>query len=153
MYAFLLLVAALALLVFLALVICGRLLVGNQRKTLAVLRQNGLAFLCRPTLGMRSFAGYVLSIDRDAVSLWKVGLGEPVRKQTFPSHGARVAPAVVKINVARTSPGLSVISATAERVDVVIHPDPTMSYSAPANGALLDLVREKIQEHLARTAR
>ncbi|MDA3629329.1 hypothetical protein OU415_28135 [Saccharopolyspora sp. WRP15-2] len=144
---------ALALLLLLALVIYGRLVVRNQRRSLAVLRQNGLAFLCRPTLGMLSSAGFILSVDHNAVSLWKVGLGEPVRKQAFPSPGARVAPTTVKINVARRSSGLSVISSAAERVDVVIYPDPTMSYSAPAGGALLDLVREKIQEELARIPR
>ncbi|RKT89072.1 hypothetical protein SAMN05421805_12876 [Saccharopolyspora antimicrobica] len=153
MYVFPFLAVALALLVLLALVVYGRLVVRNQRKALAALRQNGLAFLCRPTLGMLTFAGYLLSVDRDAVSLWKVGLGRPVRKQSFPSPGARVAPATVKINLARTSSGLSVISSAAERLDVVIYPDPTMSYSAPANGAFLDLVREKIQEHLAHTPR
>ncbi|MEV0699606.1 hypothetical protein AB0I53_17040 [Saccharopolyspora sp. NPDC050389] len=153
MYVFPLLVVALALLLLLALVIYGRLVVRNQRRALVVLRQNSLAFLCRPTLGMQSLAGFILSVDQDAVSLWKVGLGQPVRKQTFPSPGARVAPTTVKINVARRSSGLSVISSAAERVDVVIYPDPTMSYSAPANGAFLDLVCEKIRENLARTPR
>jgi hypothetical protein len=153
MYVFPLLVVALALalLLLLALVIYGRLVVRNQRKALLALRQNGLAFLCRPTLGMQTLAGFILSVDQDAVSLWKVGLGQPVQKQTFPSPGARVAPATVKINIARRSSGLSVISSAAERVDVVIYPDPTTSYSAPADGAFLDLVCEKIRENLAGT--
>ncbi|MDA3646877.1 hypothetical protein LZ318_40760 [Saccharopolyspora indica] len=143
---------ALLLLLLLALVIYGRLAVRNQRRALAALRQHGLAFLCRPALGLRSLAGFILSVDREAVSLWQVGLGEPVLKQTFPSPGAGVAPATVKINTARRSSGLSVISAAGERVDVVIYPDPTMSYSAPANGAFLDLVHEKIRQNLARAA-
>lgn len=151
MYAFLIVVVALALLLLLALVIYGRLVVRNQRRALAALRQTGLAVLCRPTMGMRSSAGFILSVDQAAVSLWKVGLGQPVRRQTFPSSGARVAPATVKINVARSSSGLSVASADAERMDVVIYPDPTMSYSTPADGAFLDLVREKIRDTLART--
>ncbi|MDA3646766.1 hypothetical protein LZ318_41340 [Saccharopolyspora indica] len=150
MYAFLILVVAMALLLLLALVIYGRLVVRNQRRALAALRQNGLAFLCRPTLGLRSFAGFILSVDRVAVSLWKVGLGQPVRKQTFPSPGADVAPATVKTNVARMSAGLSVASAAGERLDVVIYPDPTMAYSAPADSAFLDLVREKIRDAVAR---
>ncbi|MGA8113113.1 MAG: hypothetical protein WCA46_05575 [Actinocatenispora sp.] len=151
MYVFLILgvALALALLLLLALVIYGRLAVRNQRRALAALRQNGLAFLCRPTLGMRSLAGFVLSVDHDAVSLWKVGLGQPVRRQSFPSPGARVEPTTVKVNVARRSSGLSVISSAAERVDVVIYPDPTMSYSAPADAAFLDVVCERIRATLA----
>lgn len=155
MYAFLflLLVVALALLLLLALVIYGRLVVRNQREALGALRQNGLAFLCRPTLGMRTLAGFILSVDQNSVTLWKVGLGQPVQMQSFPSAGARVAPTAVKVNIARSSSGLSVISAAAERVDVVIYPDPTMSYSTPADGAFLDLVCDKIRESLARAPR
>src|SRR4051812_13382604 len=98
MYVFPLLAVALALLLLLlALVIYGRLVVRNHRRALVVLRQNGLAFLCRPTLGMQSLAGFILSVDQVAVSLWKVGLGQPMRKLTFPSPGARVVPTTVKI--------------------------------------------------------
>lgn len=149
MFVYLFLALALVLLVLLVLVICGRLLVRNQRKVLEALRQNGLAFLCRPTLGMRNFAGFVLSVDHDTVSLWKVGLGQPVRMRALPRHGATVAPATVRINVARSSPGLSVVSSAGERVDVVIYPDPTMSYSTPTKGAPLDLAYAEIRENLA----
>jgi len=147
----LLLVMALALLLLLTLVIYGRLVVRNQRKALGALRQNGLAFLCRPTLGMQNLAGFILSVDQNSVALWKVGLGQPVQIRVFPSTGARVAPTTVKVNLARRSSGLSITSAATERLDVVIYPDPTMSYSSPADGAFLDLVRDKIQESLART--
>ncbi|MBO2458268.1 hypothetical protein [Actinomadura violacea] len=149
----LLLVVALALLPLLALVIYGRLAVRNQRRTLAALRRDGLAFLCRPTLGMRNMAGFILSIDQNSVALWKVGIRRPKRIQAFPSTGAKVAPATVRINTARRSSGLSIISATTERVDVVIYPDPTMAYSRPADDAFLALVRDKIQENLARAPR
>ncbi|QKG19917.1 hypothetical protein [Actinomadura verrucosospora] len=150
---FLLLVAALVLLPLLALVVYGRLAVRNQRRTLAALRRDGLAFLCRPTLGLRTLAGFILSIDQNSVALWKVGLGRPARIRSFPSAGAEVAPATVRINTARSSSGLSIISATAERVDVAVYPDPTMAYSRPADDAFLGLVRDKIREHLARTSR
>ncbi|GAA4202117.1 hypothetical protein GCM10022220_09130 [Actinocatenispora rupis] len=148
MKVFLVLLLALVLLVILALVSYGWLMVRSQRRALAELRQNGLAFLCRPTMGMQSVAGFVLSVDRNAVALWKVGLGRPVRKHSFPSSGATVAPATVKVNLARSSPGLSVLSPAAARIDVAIYPDPTMSYSAPIDGASLVVVCEKIQETL-----
>ncbi|BCJ38491.1 hypothetical protein Athai_59940 [Actinocatenispora thailandica] len=141
------LLALLALLVS-GLVVYGRMLVRNQRRVLESLRRNGLAFLCRPTMGMRSMAGFILGIDRNAVSLWKVGLGQPKRTQTIPSHGARVVPATVRINVARSSPGLSVLSAGGSRVDVAVYPDPTMGYSAPTKGPSLDLVGQQIQQAL-----
>jgi hypothetical protein len=134
-----------------ALVLYGRRLVRNQRTVLAGLRRNGLAFLCRPTLGLRSSAGFILSVDRDAVSLWKVGLREPVRRQSFPSRGARVEPATVQVNTARKAAGLSVVSAAGERLDVSIYPDPTMSYSAPAKGTPLADAAQQIQASLART--
>jgi hypothetical protein len=145
------LLALFALLVT-ALVAYGRLLVRNQRRMLADLRRNGLAFLCRPTLGLRSSAGFIVSVDHEAVSLWKVGLRQPVRQQTFPSRGASLDRATVQVNTFRKSPGLSVISADGKRLDVVIYPDPTMSYSAPTKGALLDRVSEQIQAHLSHIA-
>ncbi|BCJ27406.1 hypothetical protein [Actinocatenispora sera] len=142
------LLALLALLVF-ALVAYGRRMVRNQRTMLADLRRDGLAFLCRPTLGLRSSAGFVLAADRHAVSLWKVGLRQPVRLQSFPSRGARVEPATVRINTARRAAGLSVVSAAGERLDVVVYPDPTMSYSSPTKDALLDRVSQQLQAHLS----
>lgn len=142
-------VVAVAALVLAALVLYGGLLVRSQRESLAAMRRGGLAYLCRPTMGLRSFAGFILSVDHDAVTLWKVGTGQPEPKQTLPSPGATVAPATVKINTARTSAGLSVISADAERIDVVIYPDPTMAYSRPVDDAFLHLVRDKIEQTLA----
>ena len=148
MYVVLVLIVALALLLLLALVGYGWLAVRNQRRTLIALRRTGVAFLCRPRMGLRRFAGFILSVDGEAVSLWRVGLGRPMRRQTFASAGAQVTPATVRINTARSSAGLSVLSSGGERVDVVVYPDPTMSYSAPADGAVLDLVQEKIRETL-----
>lgn len=148
-YIFAIVVVALALLPVLALVVYGRLVVRNQRKALLALRRNGLAYLCRPTMGMFRLAGFILSVDQEAVCLWKVGLGRPVQKQTFPGRGATVAPTTVKINVARRSPGLSVTSSTGERADVVIYPDPTLSYSAPVEGPLLEVVCDDVRRELA----
>lgn len=148
-FAMVLLAVVVALvLVLVALVIYGRLVVRNQRTALSAFRRSGLAYLCRPRLGMYSLAGFILSVDQDAVSLWKVGLGQPVQKQTFPSAGATVAPSTVKINVAGRTSGLSVRSSTGEHVDVVIYPDPTLSYSTPAGRPFLDLVCDKIRTEL-----
>lgn len=142
---------AVALLLLIAAVTYGRLLIGRQGKALAALRRNGPAFMCRPTMGMQHLAGFILSIDRNDVSLWKVGLRRPVRKQSFPSAGAGVAPATVKINVARSSNGLSVISATGGRLDVAIYPDPGMARAYPVTGPFLDPVVEQIRGALADT--
>ncbi|MFB4320110.1 hypothetical protein [Actinomadura sp. 21ATH] len=147
---FLLSAVALALLLLLALVIYGWLAVRNQRRILEALRRNGPAFLCRPTLGMRHVAGFILSVDQNAVTLWRVGLGRPAPLRSFPSAGATVAPATVRVNAARRTSGLSVVSTAGERVDVAIYPDPTMAYSSPADGAFLDLVNDRIREHLTR---
>jgi hypothetical protein len=147
---YILLALALVLLLLIGLAVYGRLVVNNQRKSLAALRQHGVAFLCRPRLGMQHLAGYILSVDQEAVSLWKVGLRRPVRKSDFPSLGATVTPAPVKINVARTSTGVSLVSAAGQRIDVVIYPDPTMSYSTPTDGALLELVCDEIRKSLGR---
>ncbi|HEY3502068.1 MAG TPA: hypothetical protein VGN37_04660 [Actinocatenispora sp.] len=141
----------LVILALIAVVTYGRLVVRNQRRLLVALRRDGIAFVCRPTLGMQIMAGFVLAVDRDAVSLWKVGPRQPVRLQSFPRNGARVAPTQVKVNVLRTSPALSVVSAAGERIDVVIYPDPTGSRSAPVKDVVLDLVSEKIRASLAGT--
>lgn len=140
---------ALAILALIAVVTYGAIIVRKHRNLLESLRRNGIAFACRPTLGMQVLGGFILSIDRDTVTLWRIGLGQPVRLQNFPRHGAWLAPTPVKINIARTSPGLSVVSSAGERIIVVIYSDPTMGYSVPAKGAFLDLVCENIRASLA----
>jgi hypothetical protein len=146
----------LAVLALIAVVAYGRIVGRKQRDLLESLRRNGIAFACRPALGMQVLGGFVLGIDPGIdpgmVTLWRIGLGQPVRVQSFPRRGAGVSPVPVKINVARTVAGLSVVSAAGERIEVVIYSDPTTGYSAPAKGVFLDLVFEKIRESLAGAA-
>ncbi|HEY3505188.1 MAG TPA: hypothetical protein VGN37_20680 [Actinocatenispora sp.] len=138
----------LAMVALVVAVVCGQLLIRGQRRLLEALRRNGIAFACAPTLGMQIMAGFVLAVDRDTVSLWKVTPRRSVRLQAFLRYGVKIAPSRVKVNVLRTAPALSLVSVAGERIDVVIYSDPG-AISAPVKGIALQLVSDKIRESVA----
>jgi hypothetical protein len=107
------------------------------RRTLALLRRTGTAYVCVLPRGQFGPGFWILCVDHGDVALWKARR-TPVKLAAFATANAIVRRTRVQVNIARLVDGVQITAADKNSLSAALYPDPGWGFTGAIRGPELD---------------